>query len=194
MGDREAAVRGLMLATIQQIEQVGLARVTVRGVAQAAGVNVAAVSYYFGSKDKLVEAALRQTLEHMLSDVDEMVSRLADSPAEVLSELLSYLLEGALAYPNITRAHVHGLYNGDTSTVPLSEHFSQVTRALQRTLMAQVQGLQRDPAQHRAVQALSSAFFPGFFAGFFDPSKALRTPAARRRYVAELTATALRPA
>lgn len=47
---------GILLATEQLISENGYAGTSVRDIANAAGVNVAMISYYFGSKEKLLEA------------------------------------------------------------------------------------------------------------------------------------------
>lgn len=81
-----------------------MAKLTVRAIAAAAGVNVAAVSYYFGSKEALLQAAREATLRHILEDTEVILGR-SHPPAEAFAELLHYYLEGALRYPR-TRASV----------------------------------------------------------------------------------------
>lgn len=46
----------ILLVTEQLIAEKGYSATSVRDIAQAAGVNVAMISYYFGSKEKLLEA------------------------------------------------------------------------------------------------------------------------------------------
>src|SRR5262245_50874010 len=103
----------LVQAAIEQIEATGLGRVTVRAVSAAAGVNIAAVNYYFGSKDALLATALEAAIRHMVGDSEAMLERLASDPEAVLTELLQYYFEGALRYPHITKAHLHAAFVED---------------------------------------------------------------------------------
>ena len=49
-------------------------------IAAAAGVNIAAVNYYFGSKDKLIEESLQSALDHMFSDSFDFYKTLIGRP------------------------------------------------------------------------------------------------------------------
>lgn len=175
--------------TIELIESVGLKNVTVRALADHAGVNTAAVNYYFGSKAKLINAALRQTLQHMVGDITELSKTLASAPKEKLTRIFVYLLEGALRYPNITRSHVEQLFAGNEE-VP---SFAGELRPLYDSLTAVIASptpLEEGAARRRALQAISSILLPGFFDGFFEGT--LTTEDARARYVSDIVETALR--
>ena len=180
-----------MHATIDLIESVGLHKLTVRAVAESAQVNVAAVNYHFGSKDKLIEVALETTLANMLEDLEDQVSRLPGAPEPVLVELLEYLMEGGMRFPNITRAHVHEMFVSDAKSAPLPLSLAKIIVPMARVLQDVVPGLEEEAALNRCVRAISSVFFPVFFNGFFLASGALRTPEARRRYVDELASEML---
>ena len=56
----------IILATIECLERFGVTGTTVRRITEAAGVNVAAINYYFGDKEALLEAALAQSLDQAL--------------------------------------------------------------------------------------------------------------------------------
>ncbi len=97
----------ILLSTIDAIEKFGLANLTTRMIAEEAGVNNAALHYYFGTKEQLVDLALNQTANHMLEDSREILS--AESAIEIrLRTLLNYIIEGVLRYPNLIRAHMIG--------------------------------------------------------------------------------------
>ncbi len=73
----------LLGAAVRIFGQKGLKGATVREIATAAGQNVAAIAYYFGSKEKLyaavIEGILRE-LHHRLGDVMEAFEKLAREP------------------------------------------------------------------------------------------------------------------
>ncbi|MFV0473579.1 MAG: choline-responsive transcriptional repressor BetI [Pikeienuella sp.] len=52
----------LIRATIQVIHQRGYAASTVQEIASAAGASAASINYYFGSKERLLEATMRRLL------------------------------------------------------------------------------------------------------------------------------------
>lgn len=60
----------LINATMAAIDEVGLADATVMRIARHAGVSAGIISHYFGGKDGLLEATMRQ----ILSDLGEAVA------------------------------------------------------------------------------------------------------------------------
>ena len=72
----------IVLATIQSIEQYGVSRATVRRSADVAGVNVAAINYYFGSKDRLLEAGYSPDV--VVGDMDSVSDKALRSGAEIV--------------------------------------------------------------------------------------------------------------
>jgi AcrR family transcriptional regulator len=74
-------------------------------IAEEAGVNNAALYYYFGTKEQLIEAALNRTSTHKLEDTKEILA--SDKPIEI-REIFEYIISGVLKFPNIIRAHMVG--------------------------------------------------------------------------------------
>jgi AcrR family transcriptional regulator len=107
----------IRLAAIDLIESRGGARITTREIAAAAKVNVAAINYYFRSKDALLSEALRSSWSHAMEDLRAF---LAGDPWDCrrgLESIAEYLLEGGARFPNITRAHLLGLeHSGEDET------------------------------------------------------------------------------
>jgi len=183
----------LIVAAIAQIEKHGLAQLTVRGVAAAAAVNIAAVNYYFRSKDALVAAALEGTIRHMVEDSDDFLARMPVDPEGVLGELLAYYLEGALRYPRISRAHLHDAFVADDYSGPFAILFAPVMQRLRRAIRDAVPGLEEQQAARRVVAALSAVFFPAFFAEFYRPLGAFESAPERASYLREVARAALGP-
>ena len=50
---------------MQLIDEEGFEGITIRKVAKRANVNVALINYYFGSKDKLLNAAVKNILNSL---------------------------------------------------------------------------------------------------------------------------------
>ncbi|MGK3992467.1 TetR/AcrR family transcriptional regulator [Sorangium sp. So ce1024] len=183
----------LVAAAIDQIEKHGVGQVTVRKIAAAAGVNIAAVNYYFRSKEALLAAALDGSIQHMLEDSEDFLARMPGDPQEALSGLLGYYLEGSLRYPNVGRAHLHGAFHADDYSGPFPTLFAPVMERLRDLVQAAVPGLDERAAARRVVAALSAVFFPAFFAGLYRGLNALGSPADRLAYVRELARQTLAP-
>ena len=101
---REAGQRTrtrLMDAALDLLAQRGEDGVTLRALTSAAGANVAAVSYHFGSLQSLCDAAVEQALERYLDAQLEAVS--AVEPGSTLEEVAA-----AFARPMISAMAVGG--------------------------------------------------------------------------------------
>lgn len=91
-------------AAIACIEKYGFREVTVRRIAQEAGVNIDAMNYHFRSKDQLMDRVMEITLKNAF-DWSHFAST-EDSPPDIrLKSILAHIVEGAQKYPEITRAH-----------------------------------------------------------------------------------------
>jgi AcrR family transcriptional regulator len=188
----------LIEATILEIERHGLSQLTVRAVAAAADMNIAAVNYHFRSKQALVTAALESSIVHMLEDTDAILARLPEAPEpeapeEVFTELLGYYLEGCLRFPRISKAHLHDGFVADDYSGTFPQRFAPVLERLRVTLCEALPGLDTELAARRVIAALSGVFFPAFFAPLFQCFAALDTPQARSLYVLQLAHHALAP-
>ncbi|QRN83902.1 TetR/AcrR family transcriptional regulator [Chloroflexota bacterium] len=104
---RENVKQHILISTIDAIEKHGLSNLTTRLIADEAGVNNAALHYYFGTKEQLVDAALDQTARHMLEDTEAFVKS-EGHIEERIKSILIYLIDGIQKYPNIIRAHMIG--------------------------------------------------------------------------------------
>ena len=206
MSERAIQTRqALIQATIDEIERVGLAHITVRGIARRAGANVAAVNYHFGSKADLVDAVLDVTRAHMFEDAQAILARTmtaqeamqnrpptprrsaAKAPKgraaarPVLVELMTYLLAGAARYPHLTRAQAQRGWNGGEPNA-LASDFEQLVSQVAGVVRAGVAGLSTPLAEQRSAAALSAILFLGFFPEFFGAASP-STAEARARYV-----------
>jgi len=102
------------MATLACIEREGLDRLTVRAIAREAGVNVAAVNYYFGSKDQLVQLVLQQTLHHgFWESLDELKEEIATRDGDVREGLRVFLQEyvgNMVRWPRLAAAQFHDAF------------------------------------------------------------------------------------
>ena len=107
MAQKTATKQHILEATINAIEKHGLQYLTTRLIAEEAGVNNAALHYYYGTKDQLVSEALNLTLDHMMEDTKAILGSGGEIPQK-LTELFEYMCTGVVHFPNIIRAHLSG--------------------------------------------------------------------------------------
>lgn len=73
---------------------------SVRDIAQEADVNIAMISYYFGSKDKLLEAVFRLRMEASRAFINELLQNDTMAPLEKLYSLIDRFINKMLKEQN----------------------------------------------------------------------------------------------
>lgn len=95
-------------AAIECVEVFGLKGATNRRIAEKAGVNLAAINYYFRSKENLIERVMQTTL-HNAFDWEDFNKLPGDSAKERCVNIFLDLIDGGCKYPGMTRAHFYDL-------------------------------------------------------------------------------------
>ncbi|KAF1004135.1 MAG: HTH-type transcriptional regulator BetI [Luteibacter sp.] len=81
----------LIRATLESIDQKGLAETTVATIASKAGLSTGIVAHYFGDKDGLLNAAMRK----ILRDLKDAVARCrAEAPSDAPRDHLRAIVDG----------------------------------------------------------------------------------------------------
>src|ERR1700685_1554029 len=76
--------------------QKGFDGTSVRDIAEAAGINTAMISYYFGSKEKLMEAIFEKKSLNIKEKVDHLLKDDSLDPLEKMYSLVDVYVEGIL--------------------------------------------------------------------------------------------------
>ena len=177
----------IILAAIDCIEKYGMQGATNRKIAEAAGVNSAAINYYFRSKDVLLQRVMEFTLKNAFDweDIDRLPG---GSAAERCKAVFNDLIAGGTRYPGITRAHFYDLLTaGDYSSLAV-ERLNQFIARLADDLQARGAGLPPDELRLGLGQIASAAVMmilaPRLFAGGLGLD--LTDEVARRAFVDRL--------
>lgn len=94
--NQSSTVDNILDAAESLFAEKGFAETSLRNITSEAGVNLAAVNYHFGSKEKLIQAVFARFLdpfsEHLNTQLLERFSNADDSPPELkeLLELFAY--------------------------------------------------------------------------------------------------------
>ncbi len=99
--DGEATRRQILNTAVRLFAEHGYADTTSKMICREAGVNIAAVNYYFGSRDDLYKAVLDDVHEHIVNERQMELILSADAPAE---EKLEKVLD----------AYISAAYDGQT--------------------------------------------------------------------------------
>jgi AcrR family transcriptional regulator len=111
----------ILEAAIAVIEEFGFKNVTIRRIAAKAGVNIAAINYYFRTKELLMDKVLDMTIENAL-DWGELAHTENLPPREMLLAVMDHLSQGAQNYPETTRAYFfEPMVNGNNDTRAVRE-------------------------------------------------------------------------
>jgi AcrR family transcriptional regulator len=116
---------------IEVIEKDGIQSVTVRKVAKAAHVNVAAINYYFGSKDKLLTETLHDSMHSAFSDWNEVVGKTQKKLDAQLKTFFIHWMAGIINYPNLTKAHLYDPIVNENYRGLFVSHFNAFLKTLQ---------------------------------------------------------------
>ena len=89
----------IRVAARQVICELGIDNVTTREIARAAGVNIAAINYHFGGKDKLAvevfREVVRRSAEYRLARLEEILEKARISGARPdLEEIVASFVDG----------------------------------------------------------------------------------------------------
>lgn len=156
----------IVFATIECIEKEGINAITTRSIAREANVNSAAINYYFGSKEKLIDEVFDYLQKDFLMDFTELIGKDADLRTTV-EELVLYMMQGTIRYPNIVRAVLYEPFINNNDNCVYVDKLNELCRELYKKIDRE-HGV-HDEKQYRVniVQLISSCLLVGVFPGFF---------------------------
>ena len=106
------------------VEKYGISGTTNRRIAEIAGVNSAAINYYFRSKEVLIDRVMKITLDNAFDWKDVEVLP-GGNAIERCVTVFEHIIEGACNFPGITRAHFYDLLIEGKEDSPAVERLNQ---------------------------------------------------------------------
>ena len=174
-------------ATIECIERYGIQETTNRKIAEMAGVNSAAINYYFRSKDALIQRCMQVTLENAFDFED--FERLPGATArEHCAAIFNEIIEGGLNYPGITRAHFYDLLAAGSYDSLAVEKLNEFVQKLADDLAEGGVGLTRQELQLACAQIISAILTAVLAPQLFSTGLGIdmRDEATRKAFVGRL--------
>ncbi|HVP20253.1 MAG TPA: TetR/AcrR family transcriptional regulator [Anaerolineaceae bacterium] len=183
----------IILTTIDCIERYGFSGATNRRISQAAGVNIAAINYYFRSKKALIQRVMEITL-HNAFDLSNVPSMPEATVQQRCAAIFAEILEGGIRYPNLTRAHFHDLLVEDQPDTLLQHYVRQFVDEQAQELLTRGLTLPPDEIKLALIQIFSAVAMAVLAPSLIEQAGIdLHDPAARQSYVKRLVEKLLVP-
>ena len=151
----------LIQATILALHQQGFHKVTLSQIAEQCGATAASVNYYFGSKEKLLEATMRHLMSQLRDAAVDGLSK-AHDPKSRLQAIIAANFADRLF--TIEQCSVWVQF---WSAAPYAEGLSRLQHInrtrLSRNIEHALRHLLVDPETRRAVGSTLMAYFDGIW-------------------------------
>ena len=161
----------IIQATIECIELYGLSKTTNRRIAAMAEVNIAAINYYFRSKQNLLDQVMSITLDNAF-DWGDLYKLPSITPLQWCIEIFVYLSLEACNYPGLTRAHLYDtIINGNYESLGSQRMMAFMNRLAQELVE---HGIDKESSEvELAISQIGAAFItaimiPHFFKEGFN--------------------------
>ena len=178
----------IIVAAIDCIEESGPQSLTIRSIAAKAGVNSAAISYYFGTKEKVVEEALNRTMQEFKEMPEEILRADGMDLKNRLQGFFGAFFDGLIRWPRLLKAHLQSpLLVGNYGT-PFCDMFNSFLTDLLRRLEEMPSGQREQNLRPLIIQSISAILIPGLMPGLFQYFAGLdfADAEARKSYVEDL--------
>ena len=143
----------LLQAALEVLQESGVAGATSRQIAAAAGTNLQAITYHFGSKDELVAQALVQAVRSWVEPARRALDGLTADPVGHLIRAVWELQSSLAAAAPLVPAYLEAL-----ALAPRNADFRQQIAVLLRDLRTDLTA---------SIEELQAA---GYLAGWVDPA------------------------
>lgn len=152
---RQRTMQDIIQAAIVCIEEYGLANTTIRKISEKAGVNSAAISYYFGSREQVISRAFDITLDNAF-DFDDFIYKEDAGYRQVLKVILNDWKKGALAFPGLFHAHIDDITNRHIKSSNTRDRVNEFIEKVYKLLVKH--GLVEGEANYKRVKLIFGAF------------------------------------
>jgi TetR/AcrR family transcriptional regulator, regulator of cefoperazone and chloramphenicol sensitivity len=163
----------IILAAIECIERNGIQSLTIRDIAQAAGINVAAINYYFGSKKNLLETTLQLTMDEAYSEFESALRDPDIDPYHTLKAFLENTLWGSMNSPGVTKAHLFNpIYEKDKNNYAFQRN-KEFIKLLVSRLAPKSDTKARKQMKFAVVQMIAAVVMVGIIPEIFEQASSL---------------------
>jgi AcrR family transcriptional regulator len=177
----------IIQATIECIEQYGLQGATNRRIAAQAGVNIAAINYYFRSKETLMKRVMKTTLDNAF-DWEDFEDLPSSTPQERCTAIFEDLIQGGCNFPGLTRAHFYAVLSEGRTDSEAANRLNDFVSQLAVDLRQRGIALAEEDLYLAVTEITAAVILMIMVPDLFQQSTGLDlcNPEARHRFVSRL--------
>lgn len=150
----------ILEATLNIISDEGFQNVTIRKIAIAAGVNVAAINYHFGSKDNVINEAL-EYLMIQSKNIFKCLKNDDEAPKLRLKTFIDKYTKNLIKYPDQIKNLIHQSIYANSTKNKFQEYLEMEGIELIKSTIQQIRPNENDVTlQILTTQLLSCLLFP----------------------------------
>ncbi|MEO0411240.1 MAG: TetR family transcriptional regulator [Pseudomonadota bacterium] len=160
-----------MRATLKILIDEGYKAISLRKIAAACGMKVGNVTYYFATKDQLIQETLDATMVSYAEAFAQIYHNTTMSPEKKMTQMIVFVLED-IQTRKTTRLfpELWALANNDTFVAGLVERVYEIERSSLRTVINELNpDLDEEETQALAIFVSSSLEGTTMFAGYEKP-------------------------
>lgn len=140
----------------------GYAATRTRDIAEASGINLALLNYYFRSKEKLFEIIMKENIQLFVQGVKEILNHEESSLRQKMEQLVGYYIDMLLKHPHVPMFVISEMRQ-DPNKFVQDTGFKDIMRGsvfLQQLMALQAAKKQQINPIHFMINLLSLTVFP----------------------------------
>jgi AcrR family transcriptional regulator len=150
----------ILNSTLYIIGKEGFQNVTIRKIAATADVNVASINYYFGSKEGVINEALKCLTSKFMSSF-EILQNKQITPIDRLRSFLRSYSDASVEYPDVFRNFVNQLIYNDDMKFDYIKFIEDEGVFKIKDILSEVTGIKdEEKLSMMALQGIASLIFP----------------------------------
>lgn len=156
---KQSTKEDILKVVLKHIAEKGTPDATIREIAKLANVNSAAISYYFGSKDNLIQEACKHYYD-ITNELFEELKAENSNPKEKLLHFLIKYTKHMLNYPGFLKAQI-SQYIQEDATRPELENWIGSNINLFKDAISDATGINdSEILNFKSIQIFSGIVFP----------------------------------
>jgi AcrR family transcriptional regulator len=150
----------ILHATLRMIGNEGLQSVTTRKIAAAADVNIAAINYHFGSKDNVINEALKILMHKLIRSYDYLDDVTVPLECRLRNFLFSFA-DTALEHPDVFRNFINRAMNNSNVPFEYNDFMRKIGLEKLKIIIREITQIQdNDILLMKIFQMFSSLEYP----------------------------------
>jgi AcrR family transcriptional regulator len=172
----------ILNSVLDIIGKRGINGLTIREIAREANVNSAAISYYFGSKEKLFEEAF----QYYITEAHKIFENLQNSneaPRARLKQFCVSYTEHMLAFPGLLKTQISFYILEDTVRPDVKERVENDLNSIRKVLAEILDKADEQTLLYKSVQLMSSLVYPALLNKYGSGISSIEFDSATSKYI-----------